>query len=409
MADRPVTRRRALVADDDASARRFFARLLSIEGFEVSSAANGQEAREILGDLRFDIVLSDIAMPGMGGIQLLRAVREVDLDVPVILITGDPSVETAAKAVEYGALRYLVKPVKAKELREIVRYATRIHDLARVKREALALSNSAGMAADAAGLETTFERGLETLWMAYQPIIDPRKRSVVAYEALMRSGEPTLPNPCDLLDAAERLGCIHQLGRAIRERVSSALARGATQHDVFVNLHPAELEDELLYSRSAPLTRYAERVVLEVTERDRIDQIGGLDKRVETLRELGFRFAIDDLGAGYAGLQSFVHLQPDIVKIDMGLVRNLHRDKTKARLIQSISELCSDMKIRTIAEGIERPEERDRATELGVDLLQGFLFSIPQRGFAQVAESTYGWSDREAAAAVELEKEPDRV
>lgn len=382
--------RRALVADDDASARGFFARLLELEGYEVLAASNGIEATEFLSRGPVDIVLSDISMPGMGGIQLLHAVRAVDLDVPVILITGAPTVETAAKAVEYGALRYLVKPVKASEVRELIRYASRLHALARVKREALALLDHGDAATDLAGLEAAFERAVGSLTMVYQPIVRRSTRHTFGYEALARTGETSLRAPTEMLEAAFRLGRVQEFGRAIRAAVARSIASMEAGPLVFVNVDPRELEDESLYDPAAPLSAYAERVVIEFTERARLEDIARLRERVAALRSLGYRFAIDDLGAGYAGLQTFVHIEPEFAKVDMSLVRGVDSSPTKQRIIRSVVDLCTGMSIEVVAEGIETAAEREAVSLLGVDLLQGFLFSRPELEFVRPGADAFG-------------------
>lgn len=382
--------KRALVVDDDASARGFFERLLVLEGYDVVTACDGLEASRLLDQGPFGVVVSDISMPGMGGIQLLRSVREVDLDVPVILITGAPSVETAAKAVEFGAMRYLVKPVKPAELRDVVRYAEQLLQLARLKREALALRDLGEIATDLAGLEGMFRRALDSLTMVFQPIVRHSERRTWAFEALARCGETSLRGPADLIGAADRLDRRHELGRAIRDAVARAIPRMDSDQLVFVNLDPRELEDEHLYSHTAPLSRYARRIVIELTERARLEDIARLSERVAALREIGFRFAVDDLGAGYAGLQTFVHIRPEIAKIDMSLVRDIHLDPTKQRIVRSIRDLCVGMGVELVAEGIETAEERECVAALGIDLLQGFLFSRPNLEFVSPNDSSFG-------------------
>src|SRR5437899_303774 len=105
----PTKSQRVLIVDDEPALLRAYARWLESAGYVIACAASGHDAVELLRGQRFDAVVTDIAMPGMDGIQLLRAAREHDLDLPVILMTGTPAVETAIKAVELGALRYLTK------------------------------------------------------------------------------------------------------------------------------------------------------------------------------------------------------------------------------------------------------------------------------------------------------------
>src|SRR5262245_13424564 len=106
-----------LLVDDEAGLRRAPAKILSLDGAEVSVAANGTDAIALMAGKTFDVIVSDIRMPGMDGMSLLRAIRARDLDVPVVFLTGSPTIETAMEAMEYGAFRYLVKPVDPDELR----------------------------------------------------------------------------------------------------------------------------------------------------------------------------------------------------------------------------------------------------------------------------------------------------
>lgn len=103
--------------------------------------------------------------------------------------------------------------------------------------------------------------------------------------------------------------------------------------------------------------------------------------RIAKLRELGFRIALDDLGSGYAGLTSFALLEPEFVKLDMSLVRDVHQSATKRKIIGAMVRLCHDMGKQIVAEGVESREERDALVECGCDLLQGYLFAKPGRAF----------------------------
>ena len=107
---------RVLVIDDEAGVRRIFTRLLSRAEMEVTEACDGLEALGILETQRFDVILSDITMPSLSGVALLQAVRERDMTTQVIFATGNPSLETAMRAVELGAMRYLTKPIQVDEL-----------------------------------------------------------------------------------------------------------------------------------------------------------------------------------------------------------------------------------------------------------------------------------------------------
>jgi EAL domain-containing protein (putative c-di-GMP-specific phosphodiesterase class I) len=353
-------------------------RVLEGAGYDVFVAASAMVAVEVTSQRAFDVVVSDIQMPGMTGVDLLRAIRASDLDVPVVLMTGAPSVETAIEAVNLGALKYLPKPTPNDVLLETVERASRLHRIARMKRDAMKLlGQDDTQAGDRAGLQANFDRALETMWMAFQPIVDARGGRVFGYEALMRTLEPSLPHPGAVLSAAERLNRLDDLGRRVRALSAEAFERAPDEAVLFVNLHTRDLLDAALFDPSAPLTKIAQRVVLEVTERAAIDDVKDIQIRVSALRRLGFRIAIDDLGAGYAGLSSFAALEPEIVKLDMSLVRNVHQSEIRQRLIGSLTLLCNEMHMRVVAEGIELAEEREILDGIGCDLLQGYLFAKP--------------------------------
>ena len=374
-----------LVVDDEPELLRGVSRGLKLLGYSVTEARNGEEAVQHLSRRAFDVVVSDIVMPGMGGIQLLKEVRQHDLHVPVVLMTGEPAVSTAVQALEYGAFHYLTKPVESEALDTIVQKAVRMHRMARVKQQAAELLGHAGaLGTDRAGLEASFDRAVSSMWMAYHPIIDVNKKTIFGYEALLRSTEPSLPHPGAVIDAAMRLGRLESLGRAIRSLASEPIPADA-DFSLFVNLHVTDLTDPSLSDPESPLSKIAHRVVLEITERSSLDEVKDARRRVAALREMGFRIAVDDLGAGYAGLSSFTLLEPEIVKLDMSLVRDIHVTSTKQKVVRSMTALSKDMGMTVVAEGVETREERDCLVDLGCDLLQGFLFAKPGRAFPGVA------------------------
>jgi EAL domain-containing protein (putative c-di-GMP-specific phosphodiesterase class I) len=373
---------RVLIVDDEEPLLRIHARALVRSGFVVETALNGDAAMKALRQASFDVILSDIDMPGMNGITLLEQIRAYDLDVPVIMITGAPSMGTAVAAMEHGALRYITKPIELKALLKLTEDAVRLHRIAKAKRQALDLAGGVDrFVGDRAGLAASFERAMDSLFMAFQPIVSWSNRTVFAYEALLRSREPSLPHAGAVLDAAERLDRVHDLGRRIRTKAVEPLARLPKEAVLFLNLHPNDLLDEDLFAKNTPLAAVASRVVLEITERASLDGIGDVRTRIASLRKLGFRIAIDDLGAGYAGLTSFALLEPDVVKLDMSLVRDLHKEPTKQILVRTMIAMSKELGIMVTGEGIENVEERDELARAGCDLMQGYLFARPGEPF----------------------------
>jgi EAL domain-containing protein (putative c-di-GMP-specific phosphodiesterase class I)/ActR/RegA family two-component response regulator len=374
---------RALLVDDDDLVSAGHAQVLRNAGWVVILERDAALARRRMAVDSFDVIVTDLVMPGMSGMDLLRSAREYDLDVPVIILTGRPDLQSAMDAMQYGAFRYLNKPVLPATLLEVVKRARDLHLMAKFKREALTLLELPNRAlGDRAGLEARLSSALDTLWVAYQPIVSVGERQVVAYEALVRNEEPTLRGPLDLFNAAERLGRLHEVARRVRSQIASdanALPEGAL---LFVNVHPEDLSDFELLSPSSPLSAIADRVVIELTERASLDGVVGLQSRIRKLRDLGFRVAIDDLGAGYAGLSCFTLLQPDYVKLDASLIRSIDASPQKRSIVRAMLQLAAgDLNLIVISEGVETIEERDTLMKLNGHLQQGYLFARPSRGF----------------------------
>lgn len=370
---------RVLLIDDDPAVCRDYARVLRRFNLDIETAPNGRAALDRVVPDSFDAVLLDIAMPGLDGIGVLRAIRDRDSDLPVVLMTGDATLTTALKAIEYGAAHYLPKPVDADTLAEVVwRAVDQRGSMRRLRISALA---SGGPDARDEALDQAFDEALSASWMAFQPIVQASDRRVFAYEALVRS-QSALRGPAELFDAADRLQRAHELGRTIRRKVAEAASAARSDALLFVNVHASELNDNELLSGDAPLAKIAERVVLELTERSAIHRVAGLETRLARLRALGFRIALDDLGQGYAGLAGLLQLRPDFVKLDMSLVRNIDRSSRQQCLTKGMARICSrDLGILVVCEGVERPEERDALIANGLDLQQGYLFARPAAGF----------------------------
>lgn len=260
---------RLLLVDDDAGIRRAFTRTFTRAGFAVTTACDGANAMTLIAEREFDVILSDITMPAMNGMQMLALVRSRNPDMPVILMTAGPSLETAVAAVEGGAFRYVFKPTENDALVGILHLAVKSGREAVARRAAAAAADEQRTAAqlDRARLEGIFRRSLAAVEMSFQPIVSLADRRTVAYEALLRSREPGMSRPFEILEAAESLDLLHELGRTVRGAVASSFDRLPEAASMFVNLHPCDLLDEQLYEPASPLSAFAPRVVLEITER----------------------------------------------------------------------------------------------------------------------------------------------
>lgn len=368
----PGKRADVLLVDDDKLVLRAIERMLVAGGYTVEKVEDGHAAASEAMTGHYDVILSDIQMPKISGTELLAVLRSYGCNIPVILITGVPSIDSAREAIEFGAVQYLTKPVEQEALLRAVSRARQMH-----RRPFERTPEPAKVA--------SFDRALESIWMAFQPIVSLAAKGPVAYEALVRSRENLFLGPAQLLSYAEAYHRLPELGRTIRDRCAQAIAQMPANASLFVNVHVRDLFDEQLFSKSSPLSAHADRVVLEVTERGPIDEIGDLVERVRRLRGLGYRLAIDDLGAGYAGLTSVAVLEPDFVKLDMSLTRDLASSPLRRRLVEMMVDTCQDVGMRLVAEGVETVHELGALRELGCDLLQGYHFARPSPDFVQVA------------------------
>jgi EAL domain-containing protein (putative c-di-GMP-specific phosphodiesterase class I)/CheY-like chemotaxis protein len=372
---------RVLVVDDDPVMRRTCTRLLASEGWTVVSAEHGRAGIEaVQGRDAFDCVVSDVNMPELDGFGLIREIRQHDDDLPILLMTGDPSLNGAVRAIDTGAVSYIAKPFDQETLASAVARAARRHGIARMRRraEVFAREMLGSQQGDLGELAERFDRALASSWMAFQPIVDYKAKSIFAYEALIRTDEPSMKRPDVLIATAERLDRVHDLGRAVRAAIARAAPAIPPDINIFVNVHGLELLDEDLFAARGPFAELAPRIVLEITERIGLDSVAG-PTRVAMLRRLGYRIAVDDLGAGYAALGALATLEPDIVKLDMSLVRDIDRHPTKRRVVGAMATLVRELGGRTVAEGVETPAERSALLDANIDLLQGYLIARPAR------------------------------
>ena len=224
--------------------------------------------------------------------------------------------------------------------------------------------------------QVRFERALDTMWLVFQPIVSlvTPNASTIAYEALCRTSETDLVDPRELLRLATSLGQVSTMTRVVRERAAEVLRR-RLDITLFINVDVEELLGPL--EGEDPIGEFAHRVVLEVTERSPISRLSEVRVQASALRERGYRFALDDLGGGYAGLSSLALIEPEFVKIDRALVRGLDKEPVRRKIIASLVGLCRQLRIACIAGGVETEAERDALLELHCELMQGYLFGRP--------------------------------
>lgn len=377
------SRTSVLVVDDDPQQCAILERHLGKAGHTVLTATSMRDAIGAFESARPDVVITDLYLGQDDGLRLVEAVHERDPDCPVLVITGHPEMTSAIEAVRLGVFAYLRKPLQLEQLVDRLSEALLLRKTVGLRNQALELAglNDASIRS-LDTLRDTFDEALSQLFMVYQPIVQVSNQTVYGYEALVRSKCKACPHPGALFDAAQRLQRIMDLGKEIRRLAPAPFPHGESL--LFLNLHTQDLNDPTLLDPNSALAAMAQNTVLEITERASLDDVPDAISKIRALRDLGFRIAVDDLGAGYAGLTSFVTLEPDIVKLDMSLIRDVDTSTKKQKLVSALVEVCRDLGPMVVAEGVETTTERDTLLGLGCDLLQGYLYAKPSPEIPEV-------------------------
>ena len=214
---------------------------------------------------------------------------------------------------------------------------------------------------------------------AFQPIIDLDRRAVYAHEALVRgpAGEGAASVLVQVNEANR-----YRFDQACRVKAIKSAKRLGMQERLSINFLPnAVYKPELCIRTTIEAARTQgfpiERIIFEVTEGEHVEDGPWLAAILREYQRCGFLTAIDDFGAGYAGLTLLADFQPDLVKLDMALVRNIHTSPARRAIVRGLMHTCSDLGIQVIAEGIETVDERDCLYDAGIRLMQGYLFARP--------------------------------
>ncbi len=234
------------------------------------------------------------------------------------------------------------------------------------------------------------ERVLETalrpggVRTVFQPIVDLKRRTVIGYEALSRFSEATTEGISveDCYRRAHEVGLSAQLDLV---SLNAALAhRADLPRNCFltVNVDPMSLADDRVSHLLAAQGRL-EGLIIELTEHHAY-QLSELQSAVARLRSQGARFALDDAGSGYSGLQQILKLRPSILKIDRALIAGIDADEAKVALLEGMGRFADRIDAWILAEGVETLAEAQRLVELAVPMAQGFYLGRPDSPWGEV-------------------------
>lgn len=222
--------------------------------------------------------------------------------------------------------------------------------------------------------------------MAFQPIVDYTSGATFAFEALVRG--------LDNEPAGQIIGQVNTDNRyffdqSCRVKAVELASRLGMDTHLSINFMPnAVYQPELCIRTTVAAAETwnfpVERIIFEVTEGEQVVDHAHLRDIIQTYQDMGFMTAIDDFGAGYSGLNLLADFQPDLIKLDMALIRNIDRDRGRQSIVRAILQICDEFSIRTIAEGVESRAELDALLELGIVLFQGYHFARP--GFESLPE-----------------------
>ncbi len=230
-------------------------------------------------------------------------------------------------------------------------------------------------------LETSMENN--DFMLHYQPIVRSSDMSIYGHEALVRCTTQELASPLVLFDIAEKTKRARKLSRMLRRMTAESVQEMPDEHLMFMNLHPDDLADPELLDPPEWLTSIGKRMVLEITERAAIEDFQLFRNRLSTLRKLGFVVAIDDLGSGYSALNTVAELEPEIIKLDMLLIRGIEESRIRQDLVRKMVSFAQTIDCQVVAEGIETKPQMEMVRSLGCHLMQGFYLARPAPQFIQ--------------------------
>lgn len=217
--------------------------------------------------------------------------------------------------------------------------------------------------------------------MAFQPIVNVATGKVFAHEALVRGSEGQGAGYVLEKVRQDNRYAFDQQCRVKAIRLASTLFDRSGDAKLSINFMPNAVYEPRACIRLTLATAMqtgfpADRIIFEFTETEQLDTNHILNI-LRTYRTLGFKTAIDDFGAGHSGLGLLAHFQPDIVKLDMGLIRGIDQDAIRRTIVKHTLSMLSDLSITPICEGVETHCELSALRDLGVELIQGYVLAKP--------------------------------
>jgi CheY-like chemotaxis protein/EAL domain-containing protein (putative c-di-GMP-specific phosphodiesterase class I) len=356
---------RTLVVDDDPGLLGVYAEVLRDEGYDVDTAATGLEATTRLSAARYDLLVCDMILPDSSGLEVMRTARREGQDLPIVLITGYPTLQSAVAAVEEGASRYLQKPVSRDEFLTAVDSVLQEHRDGAREREVRARA-----AAARRRVEGAVGAAFASVQTACEPVVQLSDGAVVAYCAVTADRTTGLWCSLALVRAAHQVGRSDELGRALRRSAAAVRRVAGRGLPLLVGTSLADVEAGLLLEEADPLRPLAPDVVLDVWPA--VPREGGrrFVVQLQALRAAGYRLSLPvprpeerDLPVGELGRVDFLRLDADVLT-------GLESDPVRQALVSQATAAASEAGAPLLACGVATPERRAVLKDLGCTLLQ---------------------------------------
>jgi EAL domain-containing protein (putative c-di-GMP-specific phosphodiesterase class I)/CheY-like chemotaxis protein len=376
---------RVLVADDEPALREALAELFAQESTLdlIGLAADAEEAATLASRELPDVALVDVSMPAGGGPRAAREIARTSPHTRVIALSAFEDRTTVMEMLRAGAVGYLVKGTNGEDIVESIhRVASGRASMSADVVDGIVLELSSQLRREEIEQQRFVERASEIQRFAagdgiaihVQPIVDLLTLEPVGFEALARFRSLPLRPPDEWFAEAAVLELGIQLEHATIERALALLPALPGSAYLSLNASHRAAQSPELRELLAP---HAERLVVEITEHEPVEDYDALAVALQPLRDLGVKIAIDDAGAGYASLRHTLALDPDIVKVDIALTSGIDTDRAKRALASALISFAEEMDITIVAEGIETEASLRTLVDLGVRYGQGFHIARP--------------------------------
>jgi EAL domain-containing protein (putative c-di-GMP-specific phosphodiesterase class I)/DNA-binding NarL/FixJ family response regulator len=377
---------RTLIADDDAEVRSVLIDIIErADPLElIGVAEDAQQAIALAGRLQPDVALLDVKMPG-GGPRAAREIRASSPKTAIIALSAHEDARSVQEMLAAGAYNYLTKGTSPQALVEAI--------CSSVEGEVRLSGRAAAFVVSELAFRLELEREVDEQRFAwdeqihrilesggvecvFQPIVALDTGKPVGFEALARFDTEPVRNPGAWFAEATALGYALELEIAAVEAAISSIDRLPPDAFLALNVSPASIMSPLLTETigRAPL----DRIIVEVTEHAPIADYPKLGSAIAALRLGGARLEVDDVGAGHASLRQIIQLDPDLIKLDVSLTREIQSQRTQRAMASALVTFAREVGASVIAVGIEAEAELAVIRELGVPLGQGYYLGRPE-------------------------------